>query len=195
MSETAGERIVERFPDHVVGTSKDLGDDVVVVRREGLLDVLAFLKKELGFNLPLDVTCIDYKAMAPGKPEHVKAPSQLMFSSTNVPLLGKVDGARFEVVYHIRRMTDAAIIRIKVPLTEDDPVVPSAYGIYNGVDWFERETFDMFGIRFDGHPNLKRILLYPEFKGHPLRKDYPRRGYQPRMEMPRLKGDAVSDME
>ena len=79
---------------------------------------------------------------------------------------------RFEAVYHLYSVTHGHRIRLKVPVREDDPVLPSVYGVWRAADWFEREAFDMFGLRFDGHPNLKRILCHPAFVGHPLRKDY-----------------------
>jgi NADH-quinone oxidoreductase subunit C/D len=79
---------------------------------------------------------------------------------------------RFEVVYHLYSIKQGHRIRLKIPLAEDDAVVPSVYGVWKAADWFEREAFDMFGIRFTGHPNLKRILCHPAFKGHALRKDY-----------------------
>jgi len=79
---------------------------------------------------------------------------------------------RFDVVYHLYSIDNAHRIRVKVPVREDDAAVPSVVGVWKSADWFEREAFDMFGIRFEGHPNLKRILCHPAFHGHPLRKDY-----------------------
>ena len=79
---------------------------------------------------------------------------------------------RFEVVYHLTSLGADHRFRVKVPVTEDDPNVPTAYGIWKAADWFEREAWDLFGIRFDGHPNLRRILTHEAFQGHPLRKDY-----------------------
>jgi NADH-quinone oxidoreductase subunit C/D len=80
--------------------------------------------------------------------------------------------ARFEVVYHLASLDKGQRYRVKVPVGEDDPVLPSAYGIWRAADWFEREAYDLMGIRFDGHPNLKRILTHEAFQGHALRKDY-----------------------
>ncbi len=79
---------------------------------------------------------------------------------------------RFDVVYHLYSLQHGHRLRLKVPVAEDDATVPSVYGVWKAADWFEREAFDMFGIRFDGHPNLKRILCHPSFRGHALRKDY-----------------------
>ena len=93
---------------------------------------------------------------------------------------------RFEVVYHLFSVTNRQRIRLKVEVDESDCVVPSCIAVWPGVDWFEREAWDMYGIVFEGHPKLRRILLYEEFEGHPLRKDYPQRGYQPLMPLPTL---------
>ena len=73
----------------------------------------------------------------------------------------------------------AVLFRLKVPLPEKDPEVETLSGVYGAADWYEREVYDMFGIRFRGHPNLRRILMYEGFQGHPLRKDYPIRKRQP----------------
>lgn len=122
------------------------GHQEIVSERENLLDVLRKLKEdpELDCNLLLDVCGVDY-------PDRDR---------------------RFEVVYHLKSLRKGHMVRVKVPLGEEDPVLPSAYGIWKAADWFEREAYDMFGIRFEGHPNLKRILTHEAFQGHPLRKDY-----------------------
>jgi NADH-quinone oxidoreductase subunit C len=86
---------------------------------------------------------------------------------------------RFEVVYHFFSRENNWRVRIKVPLEEPDPEVDSLTSLWKNANWFEREAFDMFGIRFKGHPDLRRILMYPEFEGHPLRKDYPITRRQP----------------
>jgi NADH-quinone oxidoreductase subunit C/D len=119
---------------------------VVTVDRSHLLEVLRRLKEqpELGCDLLADVCGVDY-------PKRDK---------------------RLEVVYHLASLEHGHRIRVKVPLHEDDPTLPSAYGLWKAADWFEREAYDMFGIRFEGHPNLKRILTHEAFQGHPLRKDY-----------------------
>ena len=86
---------------------------------------------------------------------------------------------RFEVVYHLYSVAKNHRVRLKVGVPEDAPVVASATALYASADWMEREAFDLYGIRFDGHPDLRRILLYDEFEGHPLRKDYPKTKRQP----------------
>ena len=91
---------------------------------------------------------------------------------TAIDHLETFDEFRFEVVYHLYSLPHKHRLRIKVRLDEDDVHVPSVSGVWKGALWTERETYDMFGILFDGHPDLRRLLLYPEFEGHPLRKDY-----------------------
>ena len=178
MSEAALNKVVERFKEFVIATHNQHGDETVIVRREALPELFRFMKEDedLSFEMLLDVTAVDCIKMK------------------NRPV-GLPEGYRFFVVYHMRSLSKGHRLRVKVPLTEEDPVVPTAYYVWRGADWFERETFDMFGIIFEGHPNLKRILLYDEFKGYPLRKDYPLRGYQPRIPMPDLKGDPVPGLE
>lgn len=165
MSDLASERIKRLYPQFVISTHQQYGDDTIVVKREGILKILETLRDdpELGFSLPLDITCVDKKDLG--------------------------ETPRFEVVYHLRNIRNGALIRVKVPLEESDPTLPSSTNLFKGFEWFERETYDMFGIIFTGHPDLRRILLYPEFIGHPLRKDYPRRGHQPLVDMPNLKSE------
>ena len=95
---------------------------------------------------------------------------------------------RFEVVYHLLSMSKKQRLRVKVAVSQDDLHVPSLCGLWIAANWGERETFDMLGILFDNHPDLRRILTYDEFVGHPLRKDFPLRGYQPLVEQPTLAG-------
>ena len=178
MSQKALDKIVEKFSDLVLATHAQHGDETVIVRREAIPDLFDFMKHdpEQAFEMLVDVTAVDCAEMK-NRPE------------------GLPDGYRFFVVYHMRSLSLRQRMRVKVPLTEDDPVVATAYGVWKGANWPEREVFDMFGIKFDGHPDLRRTLLYEEFKGHPLRKDYPLRGYQPRIEMPELKGEPVPGLE
>jgi NADH/F420H2 dehydrogenase subunit C len=111
------------------------------------IDALKTLRDdpELRFDLLADLTAVDYFGRAP----------------------------RWEVVYQLRSIQHGHRLRVKVPVDGDDPVVPTATGVWKSANWAEREAYDMFGIRFAGHPDLRRILMYPEFQGHPLRKDYP----------------------
>ena len=96
---------------------------------------------------------------------------------TGVDYLG--EEPRFEVVYHLYSLGKKHRVRIKVRLHEDDPVIDTAVRVWPGIDWYEREAWDMYGIVFRDHPNLKRILMYEGFEGHALRKDYPKAKRQP----------------
>jgi NADH-quinone oxidoreductase subunit C len=110
----------------------------------------------LAFDVLMDLTAVDYSRFP-----------------------GREDGPRFEVVYHLYSIAHNHRLRVKVRLTEDHPVAPTAVPLWPIANWFEREVWDMFGIRFDGHPDLRRLLMYEEFVGHPLRKDYPINRRQP----------------
>ncbi|HEX6082001.1 MAG TPA: NADH-quinone oxidoreductase subunit C [Methylomirabilota bacterium] len=151
-------RLRERLGDRVVAIHEYRGDSTAVLSREGVLPALTLCRDDaaLAFDLLLDVTAVDY----------------LRFP-------GREDGPRFEVVYHLYSVAHNHRVRLKVPVEQDDPVVPTACGLWPIANWLEREVWDMFGIRFEGHPDLRRLLLYEEFQGHPLRKDYPINRRQP----------------
>jgi NADH:ubiquinone oxidoreductase subunit D/NADH:ubiquinone oxidoreductase subunit C len=109
------------------------------------------------------------------------APTQVAaYTDANDPVFPPNEAAqfdfrknRFEVVYNLFSWPEKLRLRLRVPMPEHDPEVPTVTHLWNGANWFEREVWDMFGIRFKGHPDLRRILMYDEFRGHPLRKDYP----------------------
>ena len=97
---------------------------------------------------------------------------------TAVDYLNRKD-PRFEIVYHLYSLNHNVRLRVKIPVSEDDCSVDSIWSLWKTVNWYEREVWDLYGIKFNGHPDLRRILLYEEFKGHPLRKDYPINKRQP----------------
>jgi NADH-quinone oxidoreductase subunit C len=151
-------RLVERFGAGVLGTHAYRGDHTVIVDRAAVRDVLAFCRDDsaLKFDMLTDVTAVDY----------LRYP-------------GREDGPRFDVVYHLYSIDHNHRLRIKVPVEQDAASVPTASGLWPIANWLEREVWDMFGIRFEGHPDLRRLLMYEEFEGHPLRKDYPINRRQP----------------
>jgi NADH-quinone oxidoreductase subunit C len=154
MSKAVIDALVQRFPDAVSDPYEGVGgDDCAFVRKEGIAEVCRFLKEEpaLAFNMAPYITAVDYLGQDP----------------------------RFEVVYNLYSTKTNARVRLRVKVPEADAVVPSVTGLWRGADWFERYCFDMYGIRFSGHPDMRRLLMYDEFVGHPLRKDYPLRGRQP----------------
>jgi len=147
-----------RFGGTVLETHDQHGDHTAVVERAAVRDVLAFCRDAgaLAFDMLMDLTAVDY----------AKFP-------------GREDGPRFEVVYHLYSVPHNHRLRVKVRVDEDDASVPTAVPLWPIANWFEREVWDMFGIRFEGHPDLRRLLMYEEFVGHPLRKDYPINRRQP----------------
>lgn len=149
-------KLKERFEQIVVETHNFRGDETVLIKREGALEFFSYLKNELQFEFLMDVTAVDYIGREP----------------------------RFEVVYHLYSFRNNNRLRVKIGVPESDPVVDSLVPIWSGANWFEREVYDMFGIKFRGHPDLRRILMYDEFQGHPLRKDYPLKKRQPRIPHP-----------
>ncbi len=152
---TTIQRLHDRFGGRVeIASSIDM--DTVRIQRKDIIDVCSFLRNEddLDYDLMRDLTCVDYIKETP----------------------------RFEIVYHLYSIYHGHEIRIKVRLEESDPTIDTITGIWVGANWYEREVFDLYGIKFDGHPDLRRLLLYPEFEGHPLRKDYPIDKEQPLFE-------------
>ena len=129
---------------------------VVVVRGESIREVMQFLRDdpEQRYDMLVDATAIDYR-----------------------PREG-----RFHVVYLLASVSRNVRLTVKVKVAGDKPVVPSVAALWRNADWAEREIYDMFGVEFEGHPDLRRILMYPEFVGHPLRKDYPVDKRQPLVE-------------
>jgi NADH-quinone oxidoreductase subunit C len=151
-------RLRERAGNGVLETHDFRGDHTAVVARETIRDLLTFCRDDaaLEFDLLVDITAVD-----------------------NLKFPGREDGPRFEVVYHLYSTVHNHRLRLKVRVEEDDAHVPTASLLWPIANWLEREVWDMFGVRFDGHPDLRRLLLYEEFVGHPLRKDYPIERRQP----------------
>ncbi|UCD12244.1 MAG: NADH-quinone oxidoreductase subunit C [Nitrospinaceae bacterium] len=148
------DRVKEKFGPLVLDSHNFRGDQTVTVKKEAGLEFFRFLKDDpaMAFNFLMDLTAVDY--------------------------LGKKDD-RFEVVYHFYSLDHNHRFRVKIPVNESDCIVESLTPLWRTANWYEREVWDLYGIKFRGHPNLRRILLYEEFKGHPLRKDYPVNKRQP----------------
>lgn len=130
------------------------GDLTVVISPKAIRKAISFLKGKLSFEVLMDVFAMDYSKFEPGPPE------------------------RFAVIYNLYSLSTKHRVRLKVFLKEENPEVESIHDLYASANWFEREAWDLFGIKFIGHPHLARILCHNEFEGHPLRKDYPSDGYQ-----------------
>lgn len=121
------------------------------------------------------------------KPEDLKAVItklnfNMLISVTAVDFLDTRD-QRFDMIYHLLNLDTLERLRIKAAVSKDKPEIDSLTEFYQSANFMEREVWDMYGIKFSGHPDLRRILMYPEFKGHPLRKDYPLQGKQPRIKL------------
>jgi|ERR1043166_8544780 NADH-quinone oxidoreductase subunit C len=146
------ERLKEQDESWVTSVVEGHGEVTVTVPRESIVDICSFLKSDHGFDMLADLCGADR---------------------------GPEEDPRFEVNYHLFSTTHYSRLRLKVLLSEDDPHVATVSGLWNTANWHERETFDLVGVKFDGHPDLRRILLPSDFDGHALRKDYPLRGYEP----------------
>lgn len=177
MSKQVIEKLQQHFDTAILEVSDFRGDDTAVVARHQIVDVCRWLRdtKDLEFDYCMDLCGVDYYNRGPVRcsassdgpgPRAVDWQSQLHRFPP-----GRDE--RFEVVYHLYSTTKHHRLRLKVRVGGDEPTVDSVTSVWVGADWFERECFDLFGVRFAGHPNLKRILTFDEFEGHPLRKDFP----------------------
>lgn len=146
------ESLTQENDSWVTDVKDALGETTVTVPRESIFDVCDFLKKTEGFDMLADLCGADR---------------------------GPEEDPRFEVNYHLLGTKHHQRLRLKVLLSDDDPKVETVSTVWRTADWHERETYDLVGIIFEGHPDLRRILLPSDFDGHALRKDYPLRGYEP----------------
>ena len=148
-------RLQQRFGSAILAQHAAHGDDTLVVQRAAWRDIMRFLRDDpdLRYDFLMDLTAVDHLVMG-------RTP-------------------RYEVVAHLYSLPHNQRVRLKAPVPDDDARIDSLMPVWEGANWFEREVYDMFGITFDGHPDLRRILLYQGFEGHPLRKDYPQDKEQP----------------
>ncbi|MEE8586339.1 MAG: NADH-quinone oxidoreductase subunit C [Acidobacteriota bacterium] len=140
-------KLEEKFGDSIIEVHDRVGQDTVTLAKRAYMDLARFLKEdpELDYTYLMDLTAVDHFKRRP----------------------------RFEVVCHFYSLQHNQRVRLKIPVGGEPPEVDSLSGLWSSANWYEREVYDMFGIRFKGHPDLRRILMYPQFQGHPLRKDYP----------------------
>lgn len=154
------ERLVrERFPQSVEGAETFRGDLTLQVRREDIRAVCTFLRDDpgLAFDLLVDLLGVDRY-----RPDN-----------------------RFEVLINLYSLTHRMYLRVKVQVGEEHPVMDSLTGVWAAANWHERETFDMYGIRFEGHPDLRRMYMPEDFQYYPLRKDFPLMGIPDSIPLPR----------
>lgn len=157
MSTSALDIVSAKLPECIAESYTDrTGAPWRVLHRDGLRPVMKLLKEEpaLDFRLFVSIDAVD---------------------RLNLPEFDP----RFEVVYFVRSLKLNEVVRLKVRVSEDDPTVPTISDIFQGANWWERFVWDFYGIRFTDHPDMRRILMYEEFVGHPLRKDYAMRDRQP----------------
>ena len=180
MAQSVLDALKAKFGDAIERTESAHGDETAVVKAAKLVEIATWLRDDpaMAFDAPVFVTAID---LAHWQPVGPALPGARPAYDPATP--------RFEVCYQLRSNPHRRRIRLKLAVTETKPVVPSLTPLWPGFDWQERETFDLYGIRFEGHPDLRRVYLYDEFVGHPLRKDYPKEKRQPLVRRSDLVGD------
>ena len=145
-----------KFPDVVVETFDNRGDQYAVVKKDGMRNIASSLRNdpEFRFDMLMDLSAVDY-------------------------LFWEEKADRYEIIYNLYSYEKKHRLFVKALVPGSEPEIDSVASVWPAADWFEREVWDMFGIRFKDHPNLKRILMYDGFEGHPLKKDYPYTKRQP----------------
>lgn len=159
MSDSSGsivKLISNSLASKIVSENEFREETTFTIDKQDILEICGILKNDFGFKFLADLTAVDYL--------EIKSP-------------------RYEVIYYVHRFgedyDDNSRIRLKAELSGDDPVVDSVTPLWKGADWLEREVFDMFGIKFSGHPDLRRILMPEDYSEYPLRKDFDVRNRQP----------------
>jgi NADH-quinone oxidoreductase subunit C len=153
MAQIVLDRLKEHFATEILETGSTHGNEWARVRRDAWRAVAEFLRDDAVTKMDMfvDLTVVDRFGREP----------------------------RFDVVLHLYSVDKKHRVRLYGGVTEEDPTIETLCSVWAGANWFEREAFDLYGVRFKGHPDLRRILMYPEFVGHPLRKDYPKEKRQP----------------
>jgi NADH-quinone oxidoreductase subunit C len=154
MAQIVLDKLMERFTGgEVIETGTQHGDEFARITPSAWREVATFLRDDPGTSMDMftDLTCVDRMPREP----------------------------RFDVVLHIYSIEKKHRLRLYAGVGDKEPAIDSLVSVWPGANWFEREAYDMYGVRFTGHPDLRRILMYPEFEGYPLRKDYPKEKRQP----------------
>ncbi len=159
--------VKKHFEDQVLDSHSRLGNDTVVIERDRLAEIVERLRDDEKTQMDFlrAITCVDYMHRDP----------------------------RFEVVYVLYSIEFKHMLTLRVVVSEDDCKVPTISHLYGCAGWTEREVWDMYGVEFVDHPDLRRVLLYQEFEGHPLRKDYGKQDAQPRIELLSRERDSVEE--
>jgi NADH-quinone oxidoreductase subunit C len=151
--------VTSTFPSELVGEGQHARQRWIWVKPERIVEILTTLRDQLRFEMLMDLTVVDW--LDRGRPE------------------------RYEVVYQLYSITHNRYFRVKCWVPEDEAAIDSVVGVWKAADWAEREAYDLFGLTFRNHPNLKRILMPESYTGHPLRKDYPLTGRGERYDFPK----------
>jgi NADH-quinone oxidoreductase subunit C len=159
MNDVIIQKLKTEFPDSIESTTVFRNDLTIQVKREDIVKVSGFLKNDpaLSFDMVVDLCGVDMY-----RPE-----------------------GRFEVIYNLYSLKNKKYVRLKVLVDEEDPVVDTVGTVWSGAGWHERETYDMFGIKFEGHPDLRRMYMPEEYEYFPLRKDFPTMGITDSIPLPR----------
>ncbi len=139
------EKLSNKFGDKVQSVGEPYGLLTFSTTKDVIISVLSYLKEELKFNFLTDITAVHYPEKSHG----------------------------IAVVYHLNNMVERVRIRVKVFISEQEPTIPTATVVWKGANWMERETYDLFGVKFEGHPDLRRILNMDDLGVHPMLKQYP----------------------
>ncbi len=150
----------KEFKENIKESFLNFENFTIVVKKDKIYEIIKFLKERFDFNFLMDLFAIDWLNY-PERKHH----------------------ERFEVVYNLYSIKNNLRVIIKAPVDESFCSIQSVVGLYDSANWYEREVYDMYGIVFKNHPDLRRILMYDEFVGYPLRKDYPWKKRQPRIEL------------
>lgn len=152
------QEIKNKFKNQIIEDNINYNIPTIIVKKDIIFELISFVKNEYSYEFLMDLTAVDW---------------------LNYP----DKEYRFEVVYNLYSYKNNERLIIKSPLYENDLNIKSIVQLYDAANWYEREVYDMFGINFIGHPDLRRIFMYDEFEGYPLRKDYPLKKRQPRIKL------------
>jgi len=153
------EKLKSRFGDKIIKAELNYEIETIYIKKDFVFEIIKYLKEDLNFNFLMDLFGVDWLGYKEKK------------------------NFRFEVVYNLYSYSLNKRLIIKAPIGEDNPSIDSIVSLYQTANWYEREVYDMYGIVFKNHPDLRRILMYDEFVGYPLRKDYPLKKRQPRIKL------------
>ncbi|MEJ2059613.1 MAG: NADH-quinone oxidoreductase subunit C [Gammaproteobacteria bacterium] len=182
-------QLEKHFGDRISGATLAVGEVTLTVPAQNLHEVATALRDEFAFEILIDVAGVDYftygvtewstdGATSEGFSRGVEKATFGRFTFQDAPPLGKHEGPRFAAVYHLLSLAENRRLRLKVFCPDDEmPMVDSVVDVWSSANWYEREAFDLYGIVFNGHPDLRRLLTDYGFVGHPFRKDFPLVGH------------------